>query len=61
MNRTQEYYPKWGNPDAERHVWYTYMYTFTYKQKLGIKYRMPTLHATHPKKLNKKAGLGEDA
>jgi hypothetical protein len=56
MDATWEYYSERGNPDPKGHEWYV----LTDKWILAIKYRIPTLHSTEPKKLNKKAGPSED-
>ena len=44
-------------PDPKGHVWYA----LTYKWIVTIKYRIPILHSTDPKKLNKKKGPSKDA
>jgi hypothetical protein len=37
------------------------MHGVSYKLILAVKYRIPTLHSTDPKKLNKKEGPSKDA
>ena len=37
------------------------LYVLTYRWILAIKYKIPMLHSTDPKKLNKKEGTKEDA
>jgi hypothetical protein len=36
------------------------LYVLTYKWLLAIKYRIPMLHSTDPKKINKKEGISKD-
>ena len=53
---TWEYHPEWGNQSQK-----DTQCALTYKCILAIKYRIPMLHSTDPKKLNKKEGPSADA
>ena len=53
---TWEYHPEWGNQSQK-----DTQCALTYKCILAIKYRIPMLHSTNPKKLNKKEGPSEGA
>jgi hypothetical protein len=57
MDGSWEYYHEWSNLVPKGHVWYVLIY----KWILAIKYRIFMVHATDPKKLNKKAGTSKDA
>jgi hypothetical protein len=57
MDGSWEYLPEWGNPAPKGNTWYV----FTYKWILVIKYKIPMLHSTDPKKLNKVEGPSEGA
>jgi len=48
---------RWDNLILKGHAWCV----LTYKWILAIKYRIPMLQSTDPKKLNKKAGTSKDA
>jgi hypothetical protein len=52
-----EYHPELGNLVPKGHVWYV----LTDRWILAIKYRIPMLHSTEPKKQNKKEGPSVDA
>jgi hypothetical protein len=56
MNGLRKYHPQLGNPGPKGHAWYV----LTDKWVLAIKYSIPMLKLTDPKKLNKKKSPGED-
>jgi hypothetical protein len=56
MSGSGEFPPELVITDTKGPAWYV----FTYKWTLAIKYRIPTLYSTDPKKLNKKEGRRDD-
>jgi hypothetical protein len=53
----QCFHPEWGNPNSKGHTWYVLTATWI----LAKTFRIPMIHPTDPKKLNKKEGPNEDA
>jgi hypothetical protein len=57
MDRTRKYCSEYDNSVPKRQAWYV----LTDKWILAKKYRIPMIHPTDTKKLNKKEGSSEDA